>query len=65
LNAEIKGFYTARKEAGESQNDIRNFSGKNYLGPKQAQVWVEGYKEIIRGIRGFVRFLGEKANTKK
>ena len=30
-NDKIKGFNTARKEAGETQNHVRKLSGKDYL----------------------------------
>jgi four helix bundle protein len=56
----IKGFYIARKEAGETQNQIRKLSGKNYLNPEQSQNWVEEYEEIIRGINGYVRYIRKK-----
>lgn len=51
----IKGFLTARKEAGETQNHARKLMAKNYLNQKTALVWVERYEEIIRGIDGEVK----------
>jgi len=60
----MKGFYIARKEAGETQNQIRKLSGKKYLGPEQSQNWVEGYEEIIRGINGYIRFIRKKREGK-
>ena len=64
-NEKIKGFHIARKEAGETQNQIRKLSGKGYLDPKQSQTWVEEYEEIIRGINGYIRYIREKKGTKK
>lgn len=64
-NEKIKGFHIARKEAGEAQNHIRQLSGKKYLDPKQSQVWVEEYEEIIRGINGYIRYIREKKGVKK
>ena len=61
----IKGFYIARKEAGETQNQIRKLSGKNYLNREQSQNWVEEYEEIIRGINGYVRYIRRKRLSKK
>ena len=61
----IKGFYIARKEAGETQNQIRKLSGKNYLNRAQSQNWVEAYEEIIRGINGYVRYIRKKRLPKK
>ena len=55
-NEKIKGFYTARREAGEAQNQIRKLSGKDYLEPEQSQKWVEDYEEVIRGINGYIRY---------
>jgi len=60
----MKGFCIARKEAGETQNQIRKLSGKKYLGPEQSQNWVEGYEEIIRGINGYIRFIRKKREGK-
>lgn len=59
-NDKIKGFNTARKEAGETQNQIRKLSGKGYLSKKNAQAWVEEYEEVIRGINGFIRYVRKK-----
>ncbi len=64
-NDKIKGFNTARKEAGETQNQIRKLSGKGYLSSKQSQGWVEAYEEVIRGINGYVRYIREKKLAKK
>jgi len=61
-NEKIKGFNTARKEAGETQNHIRKLSGKCYLNPETSQDWVEEYEEIIRGINGYIR---EKKRAKR
>ena len=61
----IKGFYIARKEAGETQNQIRKLAGKNYLDSNQSQSWVEGYEEIIRGINGYIRYIREKKGVKR
>lgn len=64
-NEKIKGFNTARKEAGETQNQVRKISGKKYLNPRQSQEWVEAYEEVIRGINGYIRYIREKKGTKK
>ena len=40
-NDKIKGFNTARKEAGETQNQVRKLSGRGYLDSEQSQKWVE------------------------
>lgn len=64
-NDKIKGFATARKEAGETQNQIRKLSGKSYVNPQQSQEWVEAYEEVIRGINGYMRYVREKKGAKK
>lgn len=64
-NDKIKGFYTARKEARETQNQIRKLSGKGYLDSEQSQRLVEEYEEIIRGINGYIRYIREKKGAKR
>lgn len=64
-NDKIKGFYTARKEAGETQNQIRKLSGKGYFDSQQSQSWVEEYEEVIRGINGYIRYTREKKGAKR
>lgn len=64
-NDKIKGFNIARKEAGETQNQIRKLSGKGYLKPEQSQKYVEEYEEVIRGINGYIRYIREKKLSKK
>lgn len=61
----IKGFHIARKEAGETQNQIRKLAGRNYLNPNQSQRLVEEYEEVIRGINGFIRYVREKKGVKR
>jgi len=64
-NDKIKGFNIARKEAGETQNQIRKISGKGYLDSEQSQRWVEEYEEVIRGINGYTRYIREKKGAKR
>ncbi len=64
-NDKIKGFNTARKEAGETQNHIRKISGKGYMDSKLSQRWVEEYEEVIRGINGYIRYIREKKGAKR
>jgi four helix bundle protein len=61
----VKGFYVARREAGETQNHIRKLSGKEYLNPEQSQSWVEEYEEVIRGINGYIRYVREKKGARR
>jgi four helix bundle protein len=64
-NDKIKGFNIARKEAGETQNQIRKISGKGYLDSELSQKWVEEYEEVIRGINGYTRYIREKKGAKR
>ena len=59
-NDKIKGFNTARKEAGETQNHIRKLAGKGYVDSERAQEWIKEYEEVLRGINGFVRYVRSK-----
>lgn len=61
----IKGFYIARKEAGETQSHIRELEGKGYIASKTADQLVSAYEEVIRGINGYVRWVREKRERGK
>ena len=61
----IKGFNTARKEAGETQNHIRSMEGKGYINKQKAKNLMERYEEVIRGINGYIRWVREKKGAKK
>ena len=64
-NDKIKGFLTARKEVGETQNHIRKLSSKGYIELEIAQDWIEKYEEVIRGINGYVNYIRDKRGSKK
>lgn len=61
----IKGFNTARKEAGETQNHIRSLQGKGYINRKIADDLVGEYEEVLRGINGYVNWIRRKRGSKK
>lgn len=61
----IKGFNTARKEAGETQNHIRSLEGKNYINKENADNLVSRYEEVIRGINGYINWVRGKKGAKK
>jgi four helix bundle protein len=61
----IKGFNTARKEAGETQNHIRALQDKKYITAKVVRDIISRYKEVIHGINGYVRWVREKRISKK
>lgn len=56
----IKGFNTARKEAGETQNHIRALADKHYITENKARDIIARYEEVIRGINGYTRWVREK-----
>ncbi|MDO9579595.1 MAG: four helix bundle protein [Bacteroidales bacterium] len=61
----IKGFNTARKEAGETQNHIRSMQGKNYITTKLADDLIGRYEEVIRGINGYINWVRRKRGDRK
>lgn len=61
----IKGFNTARKEAGESQNHIRSLQGKKYITEQKARNLLGRYEEVIRGINGYINWVRRKRGSKK
>ena len=61
----IKGFNTARKEAGETQNHIRSLQGKRYIDKTIADNIIGRYEEVIRGINGYINWVRKKKGAKK
>ncbi len=59
-NDKIKGFATARKEDGETQNHLREMADKNYLPKAKVQAMIDEYEEIKRGINGLIRRIAQK-----
>ena len=64
-NEKIKGMFTARKEAGETQNHIEALVGKNYLDRKTGDDWFKRYEKIIAGINSFVNYIRNKSKEEK
>ncbi len=64
-NEKIKGFYVARKEAGETQNHIRHLQGKRYIPSSEANLLINTYEEIIRGINGLIKRIVLKREESK
>ena len=59
-NDKIKSIYTARKEAGETQNHVEALAGKDYVDKEKADAWIERYERIIAGINSFVNYVRDK-----
>jgi four helix bundle protein len=66
-NDKLKGLFTARKEAAETQNHIREMEDKQYIIFSMSQSLIDEYEEIKRGINGLVRSVSFKRdmNNKK
>lgn len=60
-----KGLFTARKEAAETQNHIREMEHKNYILTNKSQGMIDEYEEIKRGINGLLRKIAEKKELTK
>ncbi len=60
----MKGMYTARKEAAETQNHVRKIEGKLYISKKVADQLMERYEGLIKGINAFVRYIVQKRMNK-
>jgi len=64
-NDKIKGMYTARKEAGETQNHLCSIQAHGYITNPIAEEICRKYQEVIRGINGYVKYVAEKREAKK
>ena len=64
-NEKIKGMYTARKEAGETQNHLYSMQAKGYISEDIANDKVKRYQRVIKGINGFVKYVVEKRDSEK
>jgi four helix bundle protein len=60
FNLKIKGMYTAKHEAGETQNHIEALAGKRYILRKQADEWIARYERVIAGINSYINFINDK-----
>jgi four helix bundle protein len=54
FNSKIKSYFDSRKEAGETQNHLREMESKAYISPDRSQKMIEEYEEVIRGINGLI-----------
>jgi len=62
-NNKIKGMYTARREAGETQNHLEALTGKGYLSRTKADEWINHYERIIAGINSYINYINEKRQS--
>jgi len=54
-NDKIKGFFVARKEAGETQSHLREMEQKRYHPASKIQSMIDEYEEVKSGINGLVK----------
>jgi four helix bundle protein len=54
FNSKIKSYYDSRKEAGETQNHIREMEKKLYIKPDDSQALIDEYEQVIRGLNGLI-----------
>jgi four helix bundle protein len=64
-NDKIKSMYTARKEAGETQNHIRAMQAKGYMVKVTGDDKFKRYQTVIKGINGYVKYIAEKRSRDK
>lgn len=58
-----KGLFTARKEAAETQNHLRDFEAKQYAPGDKIQKMIDEYEEVKRGINGLVKAISAKKES--
>jgi len=59
-----KCFYTARREATETQNHIRKMEGKRCINKDVSDKYVSEYEGLIRGINAYINYIKQKSNNK-
>lgn len=64
-NDKIKGMYTARKEAGETQNHIMTLESKKYINNNSAKELKEEYEGLIKGINAYINYIRDKRKNDK
>ncbi len=59
-NDKIKGMYTARKEASETQNHIRAMESRKYLSKEESDKLMVDYDGLIKGINAYINYIRDK-----
>ena len=59
-NDKIKGMYTARKEAGETQNHVEALVAKRYINRTKADDWIGRYERVMAGINSYINYIRDK-----
>lgn len=60
----IKCFYTARREATETQNHLRKMEGKKLVTPEKANNVIDRYEGLIRGINAYINYIKRKSEKR-
>ncbi|MFH1347964.1 MAG: four helix bundle protein [Candidatus Margulisiibacteriota bacterium] len=64
-NNKIKGMFTARHEAGETQNHVEALVGKQYLVRDKGENWINRYERIMAGINSYINYINDKKERDK
>ena len=64
-NDKIKGMYTARKEAGETQNHIITLQSKKYINSELSSELINEYEGLTKGINSYINYIRDKIKTSK
>ncbi len=59
-----KCFYSARREATETQNHLRKMEGKRCITKEKSNDLVYKYEGLNRGINAYINYIKEKSNNK-
>ncbi len=65
FNEKTKCFYTARREATETQNHLRKMEAMRCLTKQKADEVIGEYEGLIRGINAYINYIKQKSETKK
>jgi four helix bundle protein len=60
-----KCFYTARREATETQNHLRKMEAKRCITKPMADKIISDYEGLIRGINAYINYVKQKSETKQ
>jgi four helix bundle protein len=59
-----KCFYTARREATETQNHLKKMEAKNCISNEKTNQIISDYEGLIRGINAYINYIKEKSSIR-
>lgn len=65
LKDKLKGMFTARKEARETQNHLKSTSSKGFISRQQETELVDRYEGLIIGMNKFIQYLNSQKDRAK